>query len=139
MKRVAMLLTVSVLVLVGCGNQKVKEEDLSAKSIGEINAECILVEEKEGEVKEDAKEVELTVEMPDYEKLMMEAYQTDDPKTYMKEALSSGDYETKKIDTTAKVIAENGKRVVQKEEAVDQLLEEELIKAMNVLTEEQEK
>ncbi len=139
MKRVAMLLTASVLVLAGCGNQKVNEEDLSAKSIGEINADCILVEEKEGEVEEDTKEVELSVEMPDYEKLMMEAFQTDDPEKYMKEALASGNYETKKMDTTAQVTNEDEERIVHEEEAVDQLLEAELIKAMNTLTEEQEK
>ena len=140
MKCVVMLLIVSVLAIVGCGTQQVNEEDLVAKSIGEINADCILVEEKEGEAEgEDTEEVALTVEMPDYEKLMIEAYQTDDPETYMKEALSSGDYETKKFDTTAQVTAEDGKRVVHEEEAVDQLLEEEIIKAMNTLTEEQEK
>ena len=77
MKCVVMLLIVSVLAIVGCGTQKVNEEDLVAKSIGEINADCILVEEKEGEAEgEDTEEVALTVEMPDYEKLMIEAYQT---------------------------------------------------------------
>ena len=62
MKCVVMLLIVSVLAIVGCGTQKVNEEDLVAKSIGEINADCILVEEKEGEAEgEDTEEVALTV------------------------------------------------------------------------------
>ena len=104
MKRILILLVACILAVSGCGIQNEKEENLVTKSISELSAACILVEEKDGSEKsKDDGEVELVVEMPDYVKLMEEAYQTDDPEEYLKKILISGDYETKKIDTTATV------------------------------------
>lgn len=140
MKRISILLAACILMVSGCGQQKEKEEELATQSISELSADCISVEEKdEGEKSKEGEEVELVVEMPDYEKLMEKAYQKDNPEEYMKKALISGEYETKKIDTTAAVTMEEGKRVVHKQESVDQLLEEEVIKAMNKVVEEMEK
>lgn len=140
MKRILILLVACILAVSGCGIQNEKEESLVTKSISELSAASILVEEKDGSEKsKDDGEVELVVEMPDYVKLMEKAYQTDDPEEYLKKILISGDYETKKIDTTATVTREEGERVVHEQEAVDQLLEQEVIKAMNEMIEVREK
>lgn len=132
MKRLITIIAVCLLIVSGCSSQKEEKTELSEKSLSELNTACVSVEEKDIEMTSDnSGEVELVVKIPDYKKLYKEAYQTEDPEAYVKDALSSGDYETKTVKTKAEVTVEQGEKNIQKQEAMDQLLEKAVIDAIN--------
>ena len=90
------------MLLSGCGEQGWERNTVRAQSLEELNETCILVEEKAIHIEsENNGEAELVVKIPDYEELYQKAYETEDPETYIKESLISGNYTVQTIETNA--------------------------------------
>lgn len=126
--------------VVGCSKKKESNRDTEqniTRQLQEVNAENIEIETHEVVMQTDREgTVKLTVKLPDYEELYKEAYDTENPDQYLLTALQSGTYTAIQYEITAKVTIENGKEVIHKDEAVKELLEEELSKATNALMED---
>lgn len=126
------------MLLSGCGEQGWERNTVRAQSLEELNETCILVEEKAIHIEsENNGEAELVVKIPDYEELYQKAYETEDPETYIKESLISGNYTVQTIETNAAVTVENGKQKIHKQEAIDELLEHAMLNAANAVAEEE--
>lgn len=125
-------------MLFGCGERESEKDTVRVQSLEELNEACIFVEEKEVHMEsENNGEAELVVKMPDYEDLYRRAYETDDPETYIKESLISGNYTVQTIETSAVVTMENGEKRIHKQEAIDKLLEQAMIDTVNAVAEEE--
>jgi len=110
----------------------------SINKLKEINDKCILIEENEVIMKSDVQGIaHITINMPNYKLLFQKAKQTDKPEEYIMNALLLEDYEIVKFEEKVEVTVENGKTVVHSEKRVNQVLEKELINAINVLTMEE--
>ena len=126
------------MLLSGCGERGWERNTVRAQSLEELNETCILVEEKAIHIEsENNGEAELVVKIPDYEELYQKAYETEDPETYIKESLISGNYTVQTIETNAAVTVENGKQKIHKQEAIDELLEHAMLNAVNAVAEEE--
>lgn len=77
----------------------------------------------------------IVVTLPDYELLFENAVAAKNPDIYLLKALILKKYETEDFELLANVTIENGERVVHSDEVVHQLLEENLVKAINALSE----
>lgn len=106
------------------------------KSLEKINQKCIVVEEL-GIIMKNEKEgtATLRIQLPDYKLLFIEASKTENPEQYLLESLASGNYDSCDYKGVAPVTIENGEMVVHSEEVVHQLLEKNLISAINALSE----
>ena len=133
-----MLLCASMLW--GCGKSESTTETVSEsapKDLRELNEECIKI--KTGETEMDTEKegtVKLSVELPDYKSLYIEASQSENPEEFVQKALQQKKFKTCKTEITARVAVENGETVIYKEEAINQLLEKEFTDAINALAEE---
>lgn len=119
------------LLFSGCG---LNEVDLE-----EINRSCIYVEEIDDNssgLESDCEKVTVNITMPNYVDLYLRASKAEDFQAYLAEALQSGDYLTLQFTETVPVITENGNRIIQSDDAVMNLLEQELIRAINALEED---
>ncbi len=135
MRQLKIMLIFSFLICLlfsGCGSN---ETDLK-----EINRSCIYVEEVTNDSSgtesnfEEVATVKIT--MPDYVDLYQKAGKAEDFQAYLTEALQSGDYSTLQFTETVPVITKDGNRIIQSDDAVMNLLEQELIRAMNALEED---
>ena len=132
------IVLICMMLLFGCGEQEGERNKVRTQSLEELNETCILVEEKAIHMEsENNGEAELVVKMPDYEELYQKAYGTEDPETYIKESLISGNYTVQTIETNASVTVENGKQKIHKQEAIDKLLEQVMLNAVNAVAEEE--
>lgn len=112
-------------------------EKMSAKEIYDLNKGCIEV--KSGTIKmenETSGIVLLTVIIPDYSLLYSEAVQKEDSELYIQQALENGDYKTVKKKVNAEISIEDGKKVIHKDEAVEEVLENSISEAINEIVEE---
>ena len=127
-------------MLWGCGKSESTTETVSEsapKDLRELNEECIKI--KTGETEMDTETegtVKLSVELPDYKSLYIEASQSENPEEFVQKALQQKKFKTCKTEITARVTVENGETVIYKEEAINQLLEKEFTDAINALAEE---
>lgn len=132
---------ICILELSGVTNISIfsKKENIIVDSnyLKNINDKCILVEEKNITMNNETDgTATIIITIPDYTELYLNAIQSDNSEKYIREALESGNYNTLKYEKSAHVTVENGKTIVFYEEIVEQLLEKELIKAINALSEE---
>lgn len=107
-----------------------------SQQIQEANSQALRVETQTVTMTgETAGTVTVTVELPDYEALFQAAYAQDDPDQALLKALQSGNFDTKEYQITAQVTVEDGKEVLHTDEAVQALLEQELLTAIQNLAE----
>ena len=127
-------------MLWGCGKSESTTETVSEsapKDLRELNEECITVETGETEMDTETEgTVKLSVELPDYKSLYIEASQSENPEEFVQKALQQKKFKTCKTEITARIAVENGETVIYKEEAINQLLEKEFTDAINALAEE---
>ena len=101
-----------------------------------VNEKNIIIEEKNTVMTSETEgEATLIVTIPDYEQLFKEASAAKKPEQYLLNALILKNYNTMEFEISAKVTVENGKRIIDSDEEVHQLLEENLINAINALSE----
>ena len=141
MKKIVIKALLICLVLCGSGCTKKNEEKnmkkMSAKEIYELNKGCIEV--KSGAIKmenETSGIVQLTVIIPDYSLLYSEAVQKEDSEFYIQQSLENGNYKTVKKIVDAEISIEDGKKVIHKDEAVEEVLENSISEAINEIVEE---
>lgn len=112
---------------------------LNEVDLEEINRSCIYVEEiddNSSRLSSDCEEVTVNITMPNYVDLYLRASKAENFQGYLAEALQSGDYLTLQFTETVPVITKDGNRIIQSDDAVMNLLEQELIRAMNALEED---
>lgn len=74
------------------------------------------------------------ITLPDYEKLMANAFEEDDPEAYLDECLRNGEYETVTVEREVTVDRSGNEVALVDENGVkESVLEQELIKAVNAL------
>lgn len=143
MKKKTLLFVVLTILytfgLVACSNNADdanKNVDFSANELQEVNAACIDVKTHDVVMQTDTEGVvTITVQLPDYESLYQKAYASKNPNQYLLKALESGKYDVLEYEITAKVTIEAGKEVIHADEAIKNLLEQELSNATNALME----
>ena len=80
------------------------------------------------------------ITLPDYEKLMANALEEDDPEAYLDERLRNGEYETVTVEREVTVSRSGDEVTLVDEDGVkESVLEQELIKAVNALDGENQK
>ena len=80
------------------------------------------------------------ITLPDYEKLMANALEEDDPEAYLDERLRNGEYETVTVEREVTVSRSGDEVTLVDEDGVkESVLEQELIKAVNTLDGESKK
>ena len=115
-------------------NEETKNED----PLASLAQSVMTVEEGEIHMENEAEgQAQVTVELPDYQTLFLTALQTNDPDSFLKNALESGDFTYKKVETEALVTIKNGKQVVHSEEAAKDVLEKELVEVIASMIEEE--
>ena len=127
-------------LLWGCGKSVSDTEtvsELTPKELQKLNEECIKIKTGETEMNTETEgTVKLSVELPDYKSLYIEASQSENPEEFVQKALQQKKFKTCKTEITARVAVENGETVIYKEEAINQLIEKEFTDAINALAEE---
>lgn len=102
-----------------------------------LNEKSILIKEKNVVMESETEgTATIVVTLPDYQLLFENAIKTDHPDNYVLKAFISNDYETQEFETSAPVTVENGERIIHTNEAVHQLLEKNLVNAINALSKE---
>lgn len=101
-----------------------------------VSKKTIVIEEKDIIMKTDTEgTATIIVQMPDYEQLFKEASASENPDRYLLKALALGKYDIQKYEENAAVIIDNGVTIIHSDEVVHQLLEKELVDAINALSE----
>lgn len=123
-----------IVALTGCSD---KNDD---RDLVEIAKDCVKVTPDEVEMKSaDSGEVVLNIVMPDYALLYQNALSESSNENEFEEnirnALSKKKYEEKAYETIAEVSIKDGEEVVHSEEAVQKIMEEALIDAINAVVE----
>jgi len=115
-----------------------EKEYIEIKELEQANQNCIVIVKKSIEM-ENEKEgtATITVSMPNYEQLYKEALQAENPDEYLLKALEEKEFSTVEYEEKVPVTVEKLETIIHSEEVVNQLLEEELIKAINALTREE--
>lgn len=128
-----------LLLLAGCadggsGSGREKKDAQIEKWIAQVSLEEIEVEET---VDEDTGTLRVTAQVPDYTQLFLAAMDSDDPDKALRKAIDAGEYDTVEYETEVRRMeTEDG--APQSEALVKSFIEEELIKAINAVTEEME-
>lgn len=134
----SVIILICMILLSGCGEQESERNKARARSLEELNETCIFAEEKEVYMEsENNGEAKLIVKIPDYEELYRKAGETPDPETYIKESLINGKYSVQTMEINAVVTMENGEQKIHKQEAIDKLLEQAMLDAVNAVAEEE--
>lgn len=127
------------LGLLACSNDSDKNgqgDEVSANQLQEANSNCISIETHDVVMQSDTEgTVEITVQLPNYEKLYKEAYASENPDQYLLKALESGKYDVREYEIKAKVSIEEGQEIIHTDEAIKELLKQELANASNALME----
>lgn len=103
------------------------------ENLQELNDQRISVT-NEGDGRSDDGWVTFTVTLPDYTELYQQAVSSDDPDAYVRNALERGTYSIKRIEK--RVDAANKDIAELKQQVADEVLEDELIAAVNALVED---
>lgn len=112
------------------------EEYIELKALEQANQECIVIEEKNIEMKNEKEgTATIIISIPNYEHLYKEALQAEDSDEYLLNALKEKDFLPVEYEEEVPVTVENSETIIHSEEIVSQILEEELIKAINALAE----
>ncbi len=141
MKKLAIALVLFLVFgLTACAEkpEPTEPQPVSAEQMYEASNKTIEVETQPMDVEEIPDTVEITVKLPDYEKLYRDAWAAEDPDRYLLDAMESGKYEVIEYTVEAEVTVEDGKTIVHTEEAVKKLQEQLLVDAIRVLIEEEE-
>ena len=101
---------------------------LGTETVEMKELEVFMQSETEGSAK-------VCITIPNYEKLFIDAFQKRNPEKYLVDMLEAGQYEILEFFVEVPVTVENGQKIFQTEEIQYQILEEELIKATNAVTE----
>jgi len=113
------------------------EESIVINEFKQANDECIVVEEKSIEMKNEQEGTAVVlINIPDYEMLYKSALQSEDPDEFLLNALRKKEYTTIEYEREIPITVENGKREMNSEEIVKQIVEEALLNAINTLMEE---
>lgn len=131
------LTIICVFGLVACSDNADttnKNGEIPARQLQEANYDCINVETHDVVMQTDTEGVvKIMVQLPDYEALFKDAYASENPDQNLLKALESGKYDVLECEITAKVIIEDGKEVIHTDEAIKELLVQELSNAINAL------
>lgn len=126
-----------ILTAAGCSKseERTKDNDLT---LDELTHDTIKIEEKEIKMTDDKNgTVDIVVQMPDFKQILTECQHTNNMEEFIKDKLKKGDYDVIKHELTAQVTVDNKKQIVHSDEAAKQLLETELINAINAVSEEE--
>lgn len=141
-KKIILLVALAIVCIMGLGacsdnaNIADENEEISADQLQEANADCINVETHNVVMQTNTEGVvKATVQLPDYEKLYKEAYNSENPDQYLWKCLKSDKYDVCEYEITAKVTIENGEEVIHTDEAIKELLEKVLSDAADALME----
>lgn len=139
-----MLLCVILLVVLGVGLligavyfdildvSSVVNSASAGNVLDTVTEKTVVVEQEEIIMySETAGRASVIVQIPDYEALFQEAYESGNPQLYLITALTLDKYETKKYRVYVDATVEDGEIVLHSEEVVNQILEQELIQAIN--------
>lgn len=133
--------TISIWGLMACSNDEDTEEQnskITAEQLYDANFDCIDVKTHDIVMNSNTEgTVKITVQLPDYGSLYKDAYASENPDQYLLKALESAKYDIREYEITAKVTVDDGKKVIHTDEAVQELLEQELSDAINTLMEEE--
>lgn len=106
------------------------------EKLGKVAEKCIVIEKNDVSMQNDFEgTAKIKIQIPDYEKLFIEASEMQNPENYLLEALSSENYEEKEFIETVPVTVENGEMIIHSDEIVHQLLEKMLLQAIKSLFE----
>lgn len=118
------------LLLTGCGGN-------SKEALQQAAQDAVQVDVKQTTMTSDTEgTAQVVIGIPNYTKLFAEGKDAKDIEKYLTKALKKGNYEVLEFEKTVPVIVEDGEQLVQTEEATKQLLEQELIQAINQSVEE---
>lgn len=118
-------------------NENEKNRTLSMEDFEKINFKCIEVQEGKISMQNSTEgKVAILIQMPNYEQMFKKAITANDPEKYVFDCLKNGEYKTKEFTKEARVSVKDGDTIVHSEEIVNQLLEQELINAINTLSED---
>lgn len=108
----------------------------SEDNFAEINRSCIEIEELEITMTDDSTgKAKILIRLPDYTEIFLQAAQTENPEQSVLKALKRGKFEYLEFEETVDVTVENRQEVIRSEEIVNSLMEQELIKAVNAVSE----
>ena len=135
-KTLILLFAALLLVCAGCKKDKPAAGSNALPGIGledlDVHiGDVVMTDDEEGYA-------EITVKMPDYTKLFLEAAKEKDPEAAVERAAKSGNFDVIEHNIQAQVVTENGVQVIKSDEAVEFLMEQELIKAINAVTEQED-
>lgn len=123
----------------GCtskNEENTRQDKMSEEELYKLNNTCIKV--KKDKIKMDDETsgtVQLTVIIPDYSLLYSQAVKEKNPDLFIQQSLESGNYKTIKQVVSAEVTVKNGKKVVHKDEAVEQVMDKALNEAVDKVME----
>lgn len=141
MKQFRCILVFALIILAlfqtACASDKNRSSETElAEELQAANDEAIRVDMGQvSMISETEGTVEVIVELPDYAVLFKQAYAADNPDRALINALKSGDYETQQYQITAQVTVEEGKEIFHVNQAVQELLEQEMSQAIQTLME----
>lgn len=105
-------------------------------NLEEVNQKCITIEEVHCDWDSDTTgTATILIRLPDYKSIFAKASASKNPGQSIMDVLLSGDYETKEYEKRVDAIMEDGKRNFNPEDVIDQIMEQELIDAINALSE----
>ncbi len=142
---ISIILAIFAIIFVSCsdgessgGKKKENREEREMAELYELGQEAVKVKVNEvHENKSGYSYADVTITIPDYTEIFMNAANKSDAVTAVAKALRSSDYDKLKYDAQVPVTYdERGKEIVHSEDEVKKLLEAELIKALNTVYEE---
>ena len=111
--------------------------EVSQKQLREINSKSISVDTNKVVMQSDTiGTVEITIQIPDYKVLYKNVFATENPEEYLLATLQSGKYDICEHTIVAAITIKNGDKILHTDEAVKELLEQELSNAIGALMEE---
>lgn len=129
-----LLLSTFSAVFIGCSKSYETE-----RTMEELVMDCVTVEEGNAVItSSDSGFTEVTVTMPNYKKIFLECDDYRKLEEYITDVLLSGKYPVSEYNETAEVIVKDGIQTIETDEIVRYLLEEELIDAVNAISEEEQ-
>ena len=113
-------------------NQDNNDDAAPDQWIAEVGLEEIDVEET---VDDSSGSVHVTAQVPNYTELFLEAMGSDDPDRALRQAIDGGEYDTVQYESSVRITSMDEDGSPNTDGLVKSFIEEELIKAINAVTE----